>query len=117
MILHRVEPNRDYLSLRLLSDTGRWELGLSPYQYGVRIRMGLTGRPPSVIDICLGYDTTLYSPVLLAVMQRLEAIPESATAQQIDALFPWAGTRPDPAIHLQSLLSGHPSQQTTLERD
>ncbi len=79
--------------------------------------MGLTGRPPSVIDICLGYDTTLYSPVLLAVMQRLEAIPESATAQQIDALFPWAGTRPDPAIHLQSLLSGHPSQQTTLERD
>lgn len=105
MIFHRVEPNRDYLSLRLLSDTGRWELGLSPYQYGVRIRMGLTGRPPSVIDFCLGYDTTLYSPVLIAVMQRLEGLPESATAEKIDALFPWAGTRPDPAVHMKELLN------------
>lgn len=117
MIFHRVEPSRDYLSLRLLSDTGRWELGLSPYQYGARIRMGLAGRPPSVIDFCLGYDTTIYSPVLIVLMQRLEGLPESATAEEIDSLFPWTGTRPDPAIHLQSLLTGHKSQKTTHERD
>ena len=104
MIFHRVEPSRDYLSLRFTSDTGRWELGLSPYQYGVRIRMGLTGRPPSVIDFCLGFETEIYSPVLLAVMKLLEQLPESATAEEIDALFPWAGTRPDPAVHVGELL-------------
>ena len=104
MTFHRAEPSRDYLSLRFTSDTGLWELGLSPYQYGVRIRMGLTGRPPSVIDFCLGYETGIYSPVLLAVMKLLEQLPESANAKEIDALFPWAGRRPDPAVHVRELL-------------
>ena len=106
MVFHRVEPSSNHLSLRFTSDTGRWELGLSPYQYGVRIRMGLTGRPPSVIDFCLGYETEIYSPVLLAVMKLLEKLPESATAEEIDTLFPWAGTRPDPTVHLGKLLKG-----------
>ena len=109
MIFRRVEPSNDYRSLRFLSGEGCWELGLSPYQYGIRIRMGSTARPPSVIDFCLGYDTSIYSPVLLAVMQQLEGLDESATAQEIDSLFPWAGTRPDPAIHLKALL--HPFRQ------
>ena len=104
MVFHRVEPSGNYLALRFTSDTGRWELGLSPYQHGVRIRMGLTGRPPSVIDFCLGYETEIYSPVLLAVMKLLEQLPESATGKEIDALFPWARTRPDPTVHLVELL-------------
>jgi len=66
--------------------------------------MGLTGRPPSVIDFCLGYETEIYSPVLLAVMKLLEQLPESATSKEIDALFPWAGTRPDQTLHLGELL-------------
>jgi len=105
LIFHRAEPNHDYCSLRLLSEAGRWELGLSPYYYGIRLRMGATGKPPSVIDFCLGHDTTIYSPVLMAVMHRLKKIDESATSHQIDALFPWAETRPDPAVHLKELLA------------
>ena len=104
LIFGRVDPSSDYRALRLLSEEGRWEIGLSPYHYGIRLRMGLTGRPPSVIDFCLGHDESIYSPVLLAVMERLEALPESSSAEEIDALFPWAGTRPDPAVHLPSLL-------------
>jgi hypothetical protein len=104
LIFHRIEPNRDYRSLRFLSEAGRWELGLSPYDYGIRLRMGPSGRPPSVIDFCLGHDTSIYSPVLMAVIHRLKGIDETATPQEIDALFPWAGTRPDPAVHLKELL-------------
>ncbi len=105
MIFHRVEPSSDYRALRLLSETAHWELGLSPYQHGVRIRMGRAGKPPSVIDFCLGHDTALYPQALLAVTKLLEQLPESAAAEEIDFLFPWAGTRPDPTIHLQQLLS------------
>ena len=106
MIFRSVPPNGDYCALRFLSDTGSWELGLSPYQHGVRIRMGPAGRPPSVIDFCLGHDVAIYSPVLLAVMQRLESLPETASPKEVDALFPWAGTRPDPAVHVGMLLAG-----------
>ena len=104
MIFQRADPNREYRALRFLSDSGRWELGLSPYQGGIRLRMGLAGRPPSVIDFCLGHDPDIYSPVLLAVVKRLEAVPESSTPQEVDAVFPWAGTRPDMGVHLEMLV-------------
>ncbi len=96
--------------MRFLSDGGRWELGLSPYQYGMRLRMGISGRPPSLIDFCLGHDTRIYSPALLAVMKLLEPVPESSAAKEIDSLFPWAGTRPDLSIHLGALLKGMGSE-------
>lgn len=104
MIFQRAEPNREYRSLRFLSETGRWELGLSPYQSGVRLRMGFSGRPPSVLDFCLGHDARLYSPVLLAVLRRLEPLAESSAPHELDAVFPWAGTRPDLNMHLPALV-------------
>lgn len=98
-----------------MSADGGWELGLSPYQSGIRLRMGLCGRPPSVIDFCLGHNPEIYSPVLLAVIQLLEPLPESASAGEVDAVFPWAGTRPDLSIHLRPLLknSHHPRPDLT----
>ena len=107
MIFQRAEPNREYRALRFLSETGRWELGLSPYQGGIRLRMGLAGRPPSVLDFCLGHNPEIYSPVILAVIKRLEAVAESASAQEVDAVFPWAGTRPDMNVHLEALVGKH----------
>lgn len=103
MIFQRADPNSEYRALRFLSETGRWELGLSPYQSGIRLRMGLAGRPPSVLDFCLGHDPGLYSPVMLAVIKLLESVPESASASEVDAAFPWAETRPDLSIHLEPL--------------
>ena len=103
MIFQRAEPNSEYRALRLLSENGRWELGLSPYQSGNRLRMGLAGRPPSVIDFCLGHDPGLCSPVMLAVLKLLESVPESASATEVDGVFPWAETRPDLSVHLELL--------------
>jgi hypothetical protein len=100
----RIDPSAEYRVLRLRSSGGRWELGFSDYRDGMRIRMGLSERPPSVIDFCLGHDASLYAPVLEAVLNRLKLLEESACAEDIDALFPWSGTRPDPPIHLPALL-------------
>ncbi len=104
MTFHRAEPNGHYRALRMLSAEGKWEIGLNPYKEGIRLRMGLAGRPPSVMDFCLGKNPGLLSPALLAVLHVLAAVPEGAEAQEIDRQFPWAGTRPDPARHLNSLL-------------
>jgi hypothetical protein len=100
----RINSSAEYRVLRLRSEGERWELGFSDYRDGMRIRMGLSERPPSVIDFCLGHDVSLYAPVLEAVLNRLETLGESVAADEIDALFPWAGRRPDPAIHLPVLL-------------
>ena len=66
--------------------------------------MGLSGRLPSVIDFCLGHEASIYAPVMDAILRHLELLEESAGAKEIDALFPWHKTRPDPAVHLPELL-------------
>jgi hypothetical protein len=104
MNFHRAEPNGNFRALRLLSEGGRWELGLSPYSHGMRLRMGLAGRLPQLMDFCLGRDVSLFPKVLLAVLRRLEPIDEPSPPETIDAAFPWAGTRPDMALHLAELL-------------
>lgn len=97
-------PNEHYRELRLISAEGRWELGFTLFAAGPRLRMGRTGLPPSVLDFCLGKDGSIYMPVLTAVLHRLEPLAESATNEEIDAVFPWAGTRADLAVHLEPLL-------------
>lgn len=103
MTFQRVSPNGHFRALRLLSDGGRWELGLSPYSHGMRLRMGLAGRPPQVMDFCLGRDPELFPKVLVAVLKRLDPLSEMTTPDEVDAAFPWAGTRPDLATHLPQL--------------
>lgn len=104
MNFSRVEPNEHYRELRFVSEGGGWNLGLSLYASGLRLRMGRAGLPPSVMDFCLGQDDALYLPVLDAVISRLRPLPEEATAEEIDSRFPWAGTRPDLGVHLEALL-------------
>lgn len=106
MTFKRVSPNGHFRTLRLLSEGGCWELGMSPYSHGMRLRMGKTGRPPQVLDVCLGRDAGLFPKVLVAVLRRLETLDEASTPHEIDTLFPWSGTRPDLAVHLSDLLAG-----------
>ncbi len=105
MTFLRAKPNAHYRALRLVSSGGAWEAGLSLYASGMRMRMGRFGRPPSVLDFCLGHDEAMFFPVMHAVLRRLEEVSESANNEDIDALFPWTGTRPDLAMHLDALLA------------
>jgi hypothetical protein len=52
----------------------------------------------------MGHDSRIYLPVLLSVLLYLKELPESGSPEEIDALFPWSGTRPDLSIHLEPLL-------------
>jgi len=100
----RAEPNLHYRSLRLVSENSRWELGMSLYSHGMRMRMGRSGRPPEVIDFCMGRNGTIYPEILLAILKKLESVSENQPEPAIDAVFPWHGSRPDLAIHLRPLL-------------
>jgi len=106
MIFRRAEPTGHYDAMRLVSAEGIWEFGLSLRPTGTRLRMGRRGRPPSVLDFCMGTDATIYAEIFQAVLRRLELLPETALAAEIDAAFPWAGTRPDLTVHLQPLCAG-----------
>jgi hypothetical protein len=108
MNFRRAEPNTHYRSLRLVSESSRWELGMSLYSHGMRMRMGHWGKPPAVIDFCMGRNGTIYPAILLAILKKLEPVSENQPEQAIDAVFPWHGTRPDLSIHLQPLFEEVP---------
>ncbi len=108
MKFRRAESNSHYRSLRLVSENSRWELGMSVYSQGMRMRMGRSGKPPAVIDFCMGRNGTLYPAVLLAILKKLESVSENETEPAIDAIFPWHGSRPDLSIHLRPLLEDVP---------
>lgn len=99
----RVAPNSHYRSLRLLSREGNWELGLSPFSQLTRLRMGVVGRPPGVMDFCLGKNPALISEVFCIVVLLLETLPEEIGPAEIGQAFPWRNGRPDLAIHLVPL--------------
>jgi hypothetical protein len=67
--------------------------------------MGRGGHLPQVMDFCLGTNPDLFAKVLIAVLGRLEALDENTSADEVDAAFPWAGTRPDMTVHLTALLA------------
>lgn len=104
MIFRRVTPNSHYRDLRLLSEEGHWELGMSAYSHGMRMRMGRAGQVPRMMDFCMGRDANIFPQVLVAVLRRLDHLAESCSPEAIDVIFPWAGTRPDLSIHLSQLL-------------
>ena len=108
MKFRRAEPNSHYRSLRLVSENSRWELGMSLYSHGMRMRMGRSGKPPAVIDFCMGRNGTNYPAILLAILKKLEPVSENQTEPVIDAIFPWHGSRPDLSIHLRPLLEDVP---------
>lgn len=106
MTFRRVAPNSEFRVLRLLSEGGRWELGLSDYHHGVRLRMGRAGRPPQVMDFCLGRDPRIFPKALVAVLRRLESLIEDCDPDAVNAAFPWGKHRPDMSCHLAELLDG-----------
>lgn len=108
MNFRHAEPNPHYRSLRLVSEDSRWELGMSLYNHGMRMRMGSAGKPPGVIDFCMGRNGIIYPAILLAILKKLEPVSESQPEQAIDAVFPWRGSRPDLSIHLRPLLEEVP---------
>jgi hypothetical protein len=104
MEFRRVEVNSQYRSLRLLSVGGLWELGLSPYHHGMRVRMGRVGQLPKLLDCCLGWNKALYGPVMLALIERLDPLGEDALSAQVQAVFPWKGVSPEISGYLPLLL-------------
>jgi len=79
MKFRRAEPNPHYRSLRLVSENSCWELGMSLYSHGMRMRMGQSGKPPEVIDFCMGRNGAIYPAILLAILKRLEPVSENQT--------------------------------------
>lgn len=78
----------------MVSDTGKWELGLVPMLFGVRVRAGLNGADWCEIDYCAGADQAFQLELLITVLTILESFPESTTPHELHERMPGFQRKP-----------------------
>jgi hypothetical protein len=86
------EPNYD--RLKLVSENGRWELGLWSVMFGVRVRCGLTGECGVSLDYCAGADPLFQMELLNAIHIILQEVPEDISVADFEDMFPQWAVRP-----------------------
>lgn len=73
---------------------GRWELGLVPMLFGVRVRVGLVGELGPELDYCAGADHAMQFLLLGLLSGYLLRLPEEISRYDLRALFPIQHKRP-----------------------
>lgn len=88
------EPDENFRILRLVSEGGRWEAGLVPMLFGVRVRVGVVGASAVVIDYCAGADQAFQFDLLATILIILDGLPESTGEVEILRMMPTYKVRP-----------------------
>jgi hypothetical protein len=89
-----VEPDENFSLLRLVSEGGKWELGLRPMLFGVRVSLGRVWAVGLVVDYCAGAKVADQFGVLAVVLDILEHFPEEASERDALGFFPEQRIRP-----------------------
>ncbi|TXH09634.1 MAG: hypothetical protein E6R03_16450 [Hyphomicrobiaceae bacterium] len=84
----------NYLIRRYVSEHGRWEVGLSPVLFGVRVRASLVGEAWCDVDYCAGDDWAFAAELLATVVIILESFPESVSGREVNRALPQWHARP-----------------------
>lgn len=94
MKFHPAEPNDGLKLLRMVSAGGRWEVGLHPVMFGVRVRAGLAGDMTYAIDLCAGNDPARIDLLLKLVVAFLDRFPESVRDGEVSRAVPLNTVKP-----------------------
>ena len=94
------DPDENFSLARFLSDGGRWEIGLRPMLFGVRVSLGLVGGIGPAVDYCAGAKLDDQLNILSVVLAVLKKLPEEVNEREIRNSFPQQKIKPmfnDPA--------------------
>ncbi|WP_278912989.1 hypothetical protein [Deinococcus wulumuqiensis] len=78
--------------LRVVSETGRWEVGIWRVMSGLRVRALVDGEVP--VDYCGGKVVEQVHEVYALVTDILSALPESVSGDEVHALMPGFEQKP-----------------------
>lgn len=88
------ERNINFPIARFVSENGRWEVGLMPVLFGVRVRAGIVGHDWVNVDYCAGDNPAFALQLLVTVIEIFEGLPEDITGGDVEALMPAYERRP-----------------------
>jgi hypothetical protein len=94
MKFKKTSPNENFPHLRFVSEEGKWEGGLIPMLFGVRVRLARIGAFGPAIDYCAGADEGDMLTLLAVVLNILKELPEKTTEREMKNYLPEQRIRP-----------------------
>jgi len=94
VIFVQTPPTEAYDAGRWVSESGRWEFGARRTTSGVRVCAGVVGEWTYTVDYCAGAELFRIALLTRVVRTILEALPESITPEELEALLPGWSVRP-----------------------
>ena len=94
MTFHDAETDENFPLLRRVSEGGRWELGLYPMMFGVRVRLGIVGNGWCTLDYCAGPNPAEQFFLLGLVAGNLYWLPEESSEVDLQSIFPRQRIKP-----------------------
>ena len=94
MIFQRAQPDENFPLRKLVSETGRWEMGFRPVLFGLQVIASRQGHESVALNYCAGgrlQDQLLLFAVILRLLERL---PEEITEADLRRLLPRENRRP-----------------------
>jgi hypothetical protein len=79
---------------RFVSENERWEVGLVPVLFGVRVRAGIVGNNWVSVDFCAGDNPAFALELLATVIQIMSWLPENIAGAQVERMMPTWQRRP-----------------------
>ncbi len=92
MIFKTTEPDVNFGVLKLESE--QWELGLTQFMFGRRVRLSRKGAQVCDIDYCAGADEGFQKDLLVLVRVILLPLPETVDRSVVQAMFPQSRIKP-----------------------
>lgn len=92
MIFKPAEPDENYSVVKLESE--QWEMGLTQFMFGQRVRVSRKGAQVCPVDYCAGPEPAFQQELLSMVRAILEPVPESLGTEEMFNMFPTHTVKP-----------------------
>lgn len=113
------EKTENFSLLRFVSEGGRWEVGLVPMLFGVRVRAGICGCDGCELDYCAGDDPVFQLALLDTVMKIMQTIPEDIDTWTFVSFWPGFRIKPinrDPTCWKELLAMREKAERKLLQQ-
>ena len=88
------ERDINFPIMRFVSENQRWEVGISPVLFGMRVRAGIVGSDWVHVDYCAGANRAFALLLLATVVEILSTLPEDISGGEVERMMPAWKRRP-----------------------
>jgi hypothetical protein len=94
MQLFTTDPDKNFSILKYISTNHKWEIGIKPMMFGVRVCGSPVGSFGYTFEYCAGDNPTFAITLMQTMLAIFEALPEDIKEKEVKRLLPSYSVKP-----------------------